>query len=111
MRAGGQRVKVQVWRNVKTGVTALNEPIFTETLWKTTWASLVQRRGREQVEGSQVFSLSNYLFTIRYFSVEGIESSMWLVLNGMRLNIVNLDPDYTKKNWTVVEATVADQVA
>lgn len=108
MRAGTLRVKVEIWHNVQTGTSAYNEPVYAETLWKTTWAEMRARRGQEHVVANQIFSLTQWYFEFRYHSVEGIDTSYWLVVNGQKYDIKNIAPDFARKRSVEIEARVAN---
>lgn len=108
MLAGRNRVKVKVYRNVQTGVDSYNVPVVEEQLWRETFAEMRSRRGNEHVVGSQIFSLTQWYFTFRYHSVDGIDPSMWLVVNGQRYDIRNIVPDFARKRSIEVEARVAN---
>lgn len=108
MRSGSLRTRIEIWRKVQTGVSAANEPVFVDQLWKTVQSNMVSRRGREHLEAGSVIAMTSYYFTCRYLSVKGIEPSMWIVFNGQVYNIQNLDVDFHKKDYVTIEARVRD---
>jgi head-tail adaptor len=107
-RTGGLRVRIEIWRNTQTGSTADNEPIMEASLWKETWAHMSHRRGREHFTSNQVFSLTSFYFTCRYYSVVGLQATDWIVVNGQHYDIENISPDFQRKGYVVVEARVQD---
>jgi SPP1 family predicted phage head-tail adaptor len=108
MRAGGLKVRVQVWRNGQTGTDAYGQPITTPMLWKETWAQMQSRRGNEHFSAGDIFSQTWWYFTFRYYSVKGIAPDYWLVVDGQKYEIRNIVPDLERKDNCVVEARVAN---
>lgn len=103
MYAGRKRNRIKIMRQVTVGTTGYGEPNFQDVLWKETWAEIEAKRGREHLSGEQVFALSYFNFTCRYFSVEGIETSMWIVHRGQRFDIQNILPDFQRRDHVVIE--------
>jgi len=108
MRAGGLKVRVQVWRDDHTGTDAYGHPITEPALWKETWAEMTPRRGNEHYSAGEIFSLTHWYFTFRYHSVKGIAPSYWLMVKGQRYEIRNVVPDLARQDNCVVEARVAN---
>jgi len=107
MRVGGQKTRIEIWHNVKTGTSPLNEDIVEPALWKKTWAEMSMHLGREYLEG-RVLSLTLFYFSCRYFSVAGIDTSYWLVVKGQTYDIRNVNPDFSDSDNTIIEARVQD---
>lgn len=108
MLAGQLRVKVQVWRDTQVGVDAYNMPVVEPQLWRETFAEMRPRRGNEHHSGEQVFALTYWYVKFRWHSVDGIDPTMWLVINGQKYDIRNIVPDFARKRSIEVEARVAD---
>lgn len=106
MYIGNQRVRIDIYRNVETGVNEYGEAEVEATLWKSTWAQMASRRGNEHIVGSEVFSLSYWIFTCRYLSVKGVKPTDWIVHEGQTYEIRNIMPDEQRHDYCTIEARI-----
>lgn len=117
MRIGALRQRLDI--QFKTVAGSTNDGHFEgNEVWQT-WKSAVPcsvyvRRGQERFqeigEGGQRYSNDSYHFTVRYKSVEGIDSTMRVLHRGNVFDIRALRPDGQFNRGLVIECEVQDAV-
>lgn len=108
MRAGALRHQITIQRRVQVGTTSLNEPNFVWQDWRTPFADLEVRRGREHFDiGSrQRFSEEVWRFRTRYEEVVGLDTTMRVVHGGNNFDIKAVLPEGQFQRTCVIECTV-----
>lgn len=117
MRPGTLRQRLDI--QFKTVAGSTNEGHFEgQEVWQT-WKSGVPcsvyvRRGQERFqeigEGGQRYSNDSWHFTVRYGSVEGIDSTMRILHAGNIFDIRAIRPDGMRNREVVIECEVQDAV-
>lgn len=112
MRGGALRNPIVIERRVQVGVDSLNAPNFVWQAWRTPFAEIEVRRGREHFDPStkQRYSEEVWRFRTRYEEVVGLDTTMRIVHNGMNFDIKAPLPDGQFNRDCVIECTVQDSV-
>lgn len=104
MRSGTKNIPVDIYQFVRTGVKdSMGKEIVDEVIWRSPWASVAPRRGRELVNDGQIIAEQYTRFDFDYFDVEGITEQMFLVCEGVRYDIKGLLPDTNVKEYFTVD--------
>lgn len=108
MRSGIKNAVVAIWTDGRTRDPNYNTTIYTPVLWKDgVFCDATPRRGREVEVDGQIRAETYMKFDFEYFDVEGIESSMWIVHEGVRYEIKAILPDIERKDWISVDTVAA----
>lgn len=107
MRGSGEifhPVTIQQATVTRDAVT--NEQVKNWTTWRTAFASIEAKRGKEFFVDNQRFSETILKFCFHYHDVDGIEPTMRLVHNNIPYDIKTIQPDYARRQKTEIEATL-----
>lgn len=113
MRTGALRNTLTVQRQVQVGTTSLNEPNFQWADWKAdVFCEVEVKRGREHFDVTQRkrYSEEVWRFRVRWSEVEGLDTSMKIVHEGMDFDIKAVLPDGQYRRDCIIECTLHDGV-
>lgn len=112
MRGSALRNQIVIQRLVQVGVDALNSPNMVAQTWRSPFAEITVKRGREHFDPAtrQRYSEEVWLFRTRYDEVTGINATMKIVHAGMTFDIKAIRPDGQFQRDCTIECTVQDSV-
>lgn len=105
MRSGTKNIPVDIVILTKGGKDEFGQPIVTDVIWRSPFAQVTSRRGRELVNDGQIIAEQYSRFDFDYFDVEGIRNDMVIICEGVRYDIKALLPDTNTKEFYTVDAT------
>lgn len=107
LRAGKKNALVDIIEFTEVPDPVYNTPIYTAVPWRTDlFCHAVPRKGREVPMDGQIVSESFVRFEFDYYDVDGINSGMAIMHDGVMYDVKVIMADHATKLYTTIDAVV-----